>query len=109
MPSISGWVRIASLSQLRDEEAFAAKLGDVPIALYRLDGHVYAIDDICTHEFAMLSQGFIEDGAIECPLHQARFDIATGKCLSPPATIDLNRYSVRVEDGEIYVSVEPVK
>ncbi len=102
------WHRIAAVSQLRDDEPYPAMLGERPIALYRLDGEVYAIDDVCTHEFARLSQGFIEDRAIECPLHQAKFDIATGKCLAAPATVDLNRYAVRIDGDEIYVSTEPV-
>ena len=108
MSKLEGWHRIASLSQLRDDEAYPVKLGERPIALYRLDGQVYAIDDVCTHEFAVLSQGFIEGRAIECPLHQAKFDIATGKCLTGPATVDLNRYAVRIEGDGVYVSAEPL-
>ena len=107
MSSEAGWQRIAAVSQLRDDEAFPAKLGDVPIALYRLDGQIFAIDDVCTHAFALLSQGFLEGGVIECPLHQATFDITTGKCLAAPATVDLNHYAVRIEAGDIYVSVQP--
>jgi 3-phenylpropionate/trans-cinnamate dioxygenase ferredoxin subunit len=109
MPEFEGWQRVATLSQLRDGEAYPAKLGDTPIALYRLNGQVYAIDDVCTHEHALLSQGFVEDCAIECPLHQAKFDIATGKCLTAPATVDLKRYSVLIEGEEIYVSTAPLK
>ena len=99
----SGWVRVAAVAALADDTALPAKLGDIPIALYRLDGTVYAIDDVCTHEFALLSQGFVEGGAIECPLHQACFDIATGRCLSGPATVDLRTYAVKVDGGEVYV------
>jgi 3-phenylpropionate/trans-cinnamate dioxygenase ferredoxin subunit len=98
-----GWVRVAAVAALADDAALPAKLGDIPIALYRLDGTIYAIDDVCTHEFALLSQGFIEGGAIECPLHQACFDIATGRCLSGPATVDLRKYEVKVDSGEVYV------
>ena len=107
MPDSALWRRVAALSQLSDDAALPVRLDDVPIALYRMDGHVYAIDDVCTHEFAMLSQGFIEGGAIECPLHQARFDIATGRCLAPPATTDLRRYAVRIEGDDIYVCAAP--
>ena len=99
----NGWVRVAAVAALADDAALPAKLGDIPIALYRLDGTVYAIDDVCTHEFALLSQGFVEGGAIECPLHQACFDIATGRCLSGPATVDLRIYAVKVDGGEVYV------
>ncbi|MFZ5692191.1 MAG: non-heme iron oxygenase ferredoxin subunit [Pseudomonadota bacterium] len=109
MPEFDGWHKIADLSQLRDDEAFPAKLGNVPIALYRLNGQIYAIDDVCTHEYALLSQGFVEGCAIECPLHQAKFDIASGKCLSAPATVDLKCYDVRVVGNDIFVSATPGK
>jgi 3-phenylpropionate/trans-cinnamate dioxygenase ferredoxin subunit len=99
------WQRVAALSALSDTDGFAVKLGDRLIALYRLDGEVYAIDDVCTHEFAQLSQGFVEDGAVECPLHQARFDIKTGRCLAPPATEDLRRYPVKIEGDGVFVAV----
>jgi NAD(P)H-dependent nitrite reductase small subunit len=103
MPETDGWQRVAALADLADDAAFAARLGNRRIALYRLEGHIYALDDVCTHALALLSQGFIEGGAVECPLHGARFDIATGRCLSPPATVDLRTYEVRVEGGEVFV------
>jgi len=48
-------------------------------------------------------RGFVEGGVIECPLHQACFEIATGRCLSGPATVDLHTYAVRVDGGEVFV------
>jgi nitrite reductase/ring-hydroxylating ferredoxin subunit len=103
MGETDGWQRVAALADLADDAALATKLGNRRIGLYRLDGKVYALDDVCTHALAHLSQGFIEHGAVECPLHGARFDIATGRCLSPPATVDLRAYAVRIEDGEVFV------
>jgi NAD(P)H-dependent nitrite reductase small subunit len=97
------WQRVAALADLTDDAALPAKLANRRIALYRLEGKVYALDDVCTHALALLSQGFIENGAVECPLHGARFDIATGRCLTPPATVDLRTYAVRIEGGEVYV------
>jgi nitrite reductase/ring-hydroxylating ferredoxin subunit len=98
-----GWVRVAAAADLGEGAAFPVKLGNRPIALYRLDGNVYALDDVCTHALALLSQGFIADGAVECPLHGARFDIATGRCLAPPASVDLRVYAVRVAGEDVYV------
>ncbi len=97
------WRRVAALAELADDAPLAVMLGETPIALYRVDGTIHAIDDVCPHEFALLSQGFVEGGAIECPLHQACFDIATGRCLSGPATVDLRRYEVKVDGGEVFV------
>jgi 3-phenylpropionate/trans-cinnamate dioxygenase ferredoxin component len=109
MSTLEGWQRITVVSELRDEEGFPAKLGNTPIALYRLEGQVYAIDDVCPHMHALLSWGFVEGRTIECPLHQAKFDIATGKCLAGPVSVDLNRYAVRIEGDEVYVSTQPLK
>jgi nitrite reductase/ring-hydroxylating ferredoxin subunit len=97
------WHRVASAADLRDGEAFPVELAGTPIALYRIDGRIHAIDDVCTHELAILSQGFVEGGAIECPLHAAQFDIATGRCLSGPATEDLRTYEVRLDGDDVYV------
>ena len=97
------WHRVASSADLRDGEALPVDLAGTPIALYRVDGKIYAVDDVCTHEYAVLSQGFVQDGTIECPLHAAQFDIATGECLSGPATQDLRTYEVRLEGDDIYV------
>lgn len=97
------WRRVASASDLREGEGFAADLDGTPIALYRVAGEIHAIDDVCTHEFAVLSQGFVEDGTIECPLHAAQFRIATGECLSGPATDDLRTYEVRLDGDDVYV------
>jgi len=97
------WQRVAALGEIKEGEALPAKLGGEAIALYRLGAEVFAIGDVCTHEFALLSQGFVEDGAIECPLHQARFDIRTGRCLAAPATQDVKSYAVKIEGNDVYV------
>jgi 3-phenylpropionate/trans-cinnamate dioxygenase ferredoxin subunit len=107
MTESGGWQRVAALSDLREGEPMPVRFGAEAIALYRVGGEVHALADVCTHEFALLSQGFVEDGAIECPLHQAKFDIRTGRCLSPPATEDLKCYAVRIEGGEVFVRASP--
>ena len=99
------WCRVASVTDVRDGEGLAVMLDDTPIALYRVEGRIVAIDDVCTHEFAILSQGFVEDGVVECPLHAAQFDIASGRCLSGPATQDLRTYQVQVDGDDVYVAV----
>ena len=78
------WHRVASRSKLTPANPLAVEVGDKLIGLYLVDGTVYAIGNLCTHEFALLTEGFVEGDAIECPLHQARFSIKTGKVLSEP-------------------------
>ena len=100
------WIRIAATGQLQDDEALAVAVGEVRIALYRSEGEYFATENVCTHAFALLSDGFLEDGCIECPLHQARFDIRTGKALCAPATQDVRTFPVKVDGEDILVGLE---
>ena len=100
------WHRVAALSEVEEGGVFGTHLGDEPIALCRIDGKVYAFDDVCPHAYALLSQGFVEGNEIECPLHGARFEIATGKCVAPPADQDLKMHEVRIDGDDIYVSAQ---
>lgn len=102
----AAWHRVAALADLRDGEVIAAEHGNVQLALCRIEGKVYAFEDICPHAYALLSQGFVEGGEIECPLHGARFEIASGRCLAPPAEEDLRMFPVRVDGDDVYVSVD---
>ena len=99
------WYRVASASALVDGEAVAARIGDIPVAVVLVDDSVYVIDDVCTHAYALLSNGFVEGGVIECPLHQAKFDIASGRCLSPPADKDLRTYLVKVDGDDVFAAM----
>ena len=87
---------VAKTSEVTEDEPKAVRVGDHWIALVSLDGEYFATHDICTHEFASLSEGFVNGDVIECPLHAGIFDIRTGKAMSPPVTEDLRNYSVKV-------------
>ena len=80
---------VATTAEVTEDEPKAVSIGRMDIGIYKLDGEFYAIDDICTHAYACMTDGYIDDGQIECPLHGACFDIKTGKALTAPATIDL--------------------
>lgn len=68
------------------------------IGLFNVEGAFYAIDDICTHMRARLSDGYVEGDIVECPLHFGRFNIRTGKACGAPCTQDVRVYAVR-HDG----------
>jgi 3-phenylpropionate/trans-cinnamate dioxygenase ferredoxin subunit len=76
-----------------------------PIAVFHVEGTVHAIDDSCSHEDASLSDGWVEDCYVECPLHGSRFDLRTGEPEDPPAYEPVRVHAVAVEDGVVYVEV----
>jgi len=102
----AGWVRAAARSDLAEGEVIGVEVAGHSIALYDVDGNVFATDNICTHAYACLSDGWLDGEVIECPLHAARFDIRSGKVLDPPATEDLKTYPVRIVDDEIQVRLD---
>ena len=77
------------------------------IALYGTEDGIHATDNICTHGHARLCDGFLEGHEIECPLHQGRFDVRTGKAMCAPLTEDLRSYPVKIEGGRVYLAIEP--
>ena len=100
---MSEWHRVASEADLSLEAPLGVRVGDVQIAVVKLEDGIYAINDVCTHEFALLSEGFCEEGKLECPLHQACFDVRTGAALNEPAEVPVATYKVKVEGGEVFV------
>ncbi len=96
---------VATTSEVDEGEVQQVSVGRTDIALYKLDGDYYATDDICSHAYASLADGYVENGQIECPLHGACFDIKTGKALTAPASVDLKTYPVKIEGDKILVGV----
>ncbi|MCY1562961.1 Naphthalene 1,2-dioxygenase/salicylate 5-hydroxylase system, ferredoxin component [compost metagenome] len=82
------------------------QVGGRDIALYRVDGAVFATDNTCTHGQARLCDGFLEGHEIECPLHQGRFDIRDGRATCAPATDALRCYPVRIEGGRVFLQLQ---
>lgn len=100
------WIDVAAAADVPDGDVVAARLGNRRIALVRLKHEVFALDATCTHGNADLCSGFVEpDGSIECPLHQGRFDVRTGRALCAPLTQDLPVHPVRIENGRVTVSL----
>lgn len=100
------WQKVLSESELDPSWPTSVDVGDKAIALYRLGEQVYATSNICTHEEAYLSDGFVDGDCIECPLHAAVFHIPTGELRAGPSCDNLQTYPVKVEDGQIYIDCE---
>ena len=99
------WTFALALDQVRDGDVVAARIDGQEVALYGVDGRVYATDNLCTHGNARLCDGFLENGQIECPLHQGRFDVRTGRAVYKPLTQDVRTYPVRIDEGKVYIDL----
>ena len=103
---MSEWHKVAALSELDPDYPKRVKLGDRDIALYLIEGSVYATDNICTHAYAFLSDGFVEGFEIVCPLHSGSFDVRTGEPKAPPCDEPIDVFPCRIENGDVYVKID---
>lgn len=99
------WYPAASANQVNEGEILGVTVAEKPVALYRINGEIFASHNICTHAYACLSDGYLEEGVIECPLHQARYEVRTGKVLSGPTRVPLPVYPVRLEGEDVMVDL----
>lgn len=102
---MTNWIKIAQVGQVDEDESLAIEVDGKQLALHHTDGEYFVTDNVCTHQYALLSDGYIEDGCVECPLHQAQFDLRTGKAMCAPATIDIQTYAVKTEGEDILVAL----
>ena len=100
------FVRAASLDDIPEGRAIVVDLEGDSLALARVDGDVYCIDNVCTHDGGPLGEGELDGTALECPRHGARFDVCTGRALSFPAVVPVNTYEVRIEGRDVLVDLE---
>ena len=106
MSEAGNWSRVAGVKQVGRGEMLALSLGKRRIALYHLeDDSWHATDNVCTHANALLTDGFLDGGTVECPLHAGQFDVRTGKGLCAPITKDVASYRVRIEGADVLLDV----
>jgi nitrite reductase/ring-hydroxylating ferredoxin subunit len=100
------WIRVASVADLPPGHMLSVEVDGEWVALYNVDGTLYATQAFCTHAEADLTEGTLDGEIVECPLHGARFNVRTGEVLSMPAVVPLMTYPVKVEEGQILIEWE---
>lgn len=98
-------VAVGSFSDLEEGIGTRVEVGDHRVAIFLIEGEIFAIGDRCTHAEASLSEGEVYDHEVECPRHGSEFDLRSGKPLTLPATKPVPTYAVTVEDGTVYLEL----
>jgi nitrite reductase/ring-hydroxylating ferredoxin subunit len=103
--TIKEFIKVTTVDDLAEGEMKGYTVGGEAILIARIQGKYYAINDVCSHFFTLLSSGmlFPERLEVECPLHESRFSLESGEPQSPPADTPVEAYSVHVEGNDIYI------
>jgi len=102
---MSELVKVAQLNQLGRGQRKLVTAKEHEIALFNLEGTLFAIDNSCPHSTGPLVEGRLSGTMITCPWHGSRFDILDGQCHSGPATTNVAIYPVHVEGEAIFVEI----
>lgn len=101
---MSEYVKVAAVGEIPVGGSKLVEIDYVRVALFNLEGTIYAIEDVCTHDGGPLVEGEVLEGCqVMCPRHGARFDIRTGEALSFPAFEATNTYNVKVEGDDVLI------
>ncbi len=104
--SEAAWTPVATLDDFAASDAIAVVAAGKEIAIYLVDGAVFATANRCTHGDARLCDGWVEGHEIECPLHQGRFDVRTGGATGEPAEVALASYPARLAGNRVGLQLD---
>ncbi|HSR31165.1 MAG TPA: non-heme iron oxygenase ferredoxin subunit [Anaerolineae bacterium] len=100
------FVKVAKLSEIAPGQVKPFEVGDEDVALCNVDGEIYAIANVCTHDNGPLGAGSLLGDEIECPRHGARFNVRTGQVKVLPAIVPIPTFEVRIDGDDVYVDVD---
>jgi len=98
-------ITVCPLAEIPPGEKRRVVVGERQVLVVNVAGELFAVDGICSHQYAELYDGYLRGGRITCPLHTSTFDVRTGEPLGPPATEPLATFPVRIESGLVVVDL----
>jgi len=100
---MTDWIDVCAASAMADNENIVVDVDRTDVAIFKLDGKFYAIEDVCTHDGAEIASGELQGDEIICPRHGARFCVKTGAVKCAPAYEAVDTFPVRIEEGQLQI------
>ncbi len=102
---MSIWTDVAAEADLFEGAGIAVAPQGQDIAVFKIEEGIFAINNLCSHGNARLCEGFMEGALVECPFHQALFDVRDGTVSCGPATEPVKSWPVKVENGRVFLDL----
>lgn len=103
---MANWTDVAAVAELFEGAGITVVPAGHDIALFSVEGEVFAIDNLCSHGNARLCDGFVEGHHVECPFHQALFNLHDGSVSCGPATDPVKSWPVKIANGRILLQLD---
>lgn len=100
---MSEWIDVVAVDGLADGENVIVDVDGSEVAVFKIDGHFYAIEDVCTHDGAEIASGELDGDEIICPRHGARFCVKTGEVKCAPAYENIDTFPLQIVDGRVQI------
>ncbi|MBI1800276.1 MAG: non-heme iron oxygenase ferredoxin subunit [Chloroflexi bacterium] len=100
---MTDYIKVTTVNEVCEGQAKVFEAGDGRVALCKVNGTVYALADVCTHDGGPLGEGDLDGYEIICPRHGARFDVRTGAVLAFPAIMPVDSYAVKLDGDDVLV------
>ncbi len=100
---MTDWIDICTENGLSEGENIIIDVDGTDVAVFKLDGKFYAIEDVCSHDGAEIASGLLDGDEIVCPRHGARFCIKTGEVKCAPAYENIDTFPVQIENGRVKI------
>ncbi|MCX7797699.1 MAG: nitrite reductase small subunit NirD [Melioribacter sp.] len=98
----SEFIEICRIEDLKEKVGKQFFVEDLEIAVFKVDGQIYALSNICPHQkIHLIHEGLVEDGKVYCPVHGWQFDLRNGNLANGRRGLDI--YEVKVIDGNVYI------
>lgn len=97
--------KVLTLKELPNNSMKHIDWANIPLAIYNVNGKIYATTDICSHKQCLLTDGTLSENIIECPCHGGKFDVTTGAVLALPPVTPIKTYPLRITDQNIEVEI----
>ena len=98
------FTKVCRVDQLKDRLGKRFIIDDVDVAVFKVDDEIYAVNNVCPHQLAaVISDGFVEDCTVHCPVHGWQFDLRTGILVDGIRGLD--SYETKIENDDVYVKV----